>query len=173
MNLVSLLSEEGMPRSLLYAAAEECLLQPSLAQTASEPQDVDLALGRLASASLLTFSVDDSTVTAHRLTMRVTLERQAQEGSLAVLGAGVAELLLTVSKSLGQPWRNRPAARDAMQQVVALDEHLKPYVGDQEADVALTGTLLSLRNWVVGCLNDLGDNFALAHRIWPDAGPRL
>ena len=89
-------------------------------------ESIDEALGRLANASLLTFSVDDSTVAAHRLTMRVARERQAEDGSLAALGAGVAGLLSVVTQSLAEPWQNRPAARDAVQQIMALHEHLHP-----------------------------------------------
>jgi hypothetical protein len=83
--------------------------------------------------------VDDATVAAHRLTMRVAVERQAQDGSLTGLGAGIAGLLLVVTRALDQPWRNR-AARDAIQQIMALHEHLAPYLG--ERDDALTETLL-------------------------------
>ena len=71
-------------------------------------------LGRLADASLLTFSTDDATVAAHRLTMRVAVERQAREGTLAGLGTGVAALLKAVTDSLPEPWQNRAAARDAI-----------------------------------------------------------
>ena len=88
---------------------------------------------------------------AHRLTMRVAVGRQAQDGTLAGLGAGIAALLETVTESLPEPWQNRPAARDAIQQIMALHEHLAPYLGDQDA--ALTGTLLRLRSWASWCLN--------------------
>ncbi len=69
---------------------------------------------------------------AHRLTMRVAVERQAQDGTLAGLGAGVAALLTAVTESLPEPWQNRPAARDAIQQIMALHEHLAPYLGEQD-----------------------------------------
>jgi hypothetical protein len=62
----------------------------------------------------------------HRLTMRVAVERQAQGGSLAGLGAGIAGLLRVVTESLTEPWQNRPAARDAVQQIMAIHEHLAP-----------------------------------------------
>jgi tetratricopeptide (TPR) repeat protein len=99
-------------------------------------------------------------VAAHRLTMRVAVERQAQHGTLAGLAAGVAGLLLVVTQSLDQPWQNRAAARDAIQQIMALHEHLAPYLGEQDA--ALIETLLRLRGWAIWCLNDLGDSFAQA-----------
>ena len=97
---------------------------------------------------------------AHRLTMRVARERQAQEGSLAALGAGIADLLSVVTQSLAEPWQNRPAARDAVQQIMALHEHLAPYLDEQDA--AVTETLLRLRGWAIWCLNELGGSFAQA-----------
>jgi hypothetical protein len=134
----------GISRQLLYAAGQRGLLHPGTG-TAAGPQCIDAALGRLASASLLTFSVDDTTVAAHRLTMRVAVERQAQDRTLAGLGAGIAALLLAVTQSLTQPWQNRAAARDAIQQIMALHEHLAPYLGEQ--DGAVTEGLMQLRGW--------------------------
>jgi tetratricopeptide (TPR) repeat protein len=160
INVIALLSTAGVSRALLYAAGEQGLLQHPGAETAAAAPSVDEALGRLASASLLTFSVDDATVAVHRLTMRVTVERQAQDESLARLGEGVAGLLLVVAQSLAEPWQNRPGARDAVQQIMALHEHLAPYLGDQDA--ALTKSLLRLRRWAAWCLNELGDSFAQA-----------
>ena len=170
INVVALLSTAGVSRALLYAGGQQGLLQHpnvqrrrrvrSLRRAPAGPESIDEALGRLASASLLTFSVDDATVAAHRLTMRVATEHQARDGSLARFGAGVAALLGTVTESLAEPWQNRPAARDAIHQVMALHEHLAPYLDDQDAE--LTGTLLRLRSWAVWCLNELGDSFAQA-----------
>jgi tetratricopeptide (TPR) repeat protein len=99
-------------------------------------------------------------VTAHVLTMRVALERQAQDGSLGVLGAGIAARLEAVTESLPEPWQNRPATRDAIQQIMALHEHLAPYIS--ENDAALTETLLQLRGWALWSLNGLGDSSAQA-----------
>ena len=160
INVVALLSAAGVSRPLLYAAGQQGLLSHPGTGTAAGPESIDEALGRLASASLVTFSVDDATVAAHRLTMRVAVERQAQEGSLAGLGAGAAGLLSMVTQALDQPRQNRPAARDTVQQIMVLHEHLAPYLG--EPDAALTETLLRLRGWAIGCLNDLGDSFAQA-----------
>ena len=160
VNVVALLSAAGVSRSLLYAAGQQGLFQPSGTGAVAGPERIDEALGRLANASLLTFSTDDATVTAHVLTMRVAVERQAQDGSLAVLGAGIAALLEAVTESLPEPWQNRPATRDAIQQIVALHEHLAPHIS--EHDAALTETLLQLRGWALWSLNGLGDSFAQA-----------
>jgi tetratricopeptide (TPR) repeat protein len=160
VNVIALLSAAGVSRTLLYAAGQQGLLSPPGIQTSAGPGSVDKALGDLASASLLTFSTDDAAVAMHRLTMRVAVERQAQAGSLAGLGAGIAALLQMAAGSLTQPWQNRAAARDAVAQIMALHGHLAPYLAG--GDAALTQTLLGLRTWAVGCLNQLGDSFALA-----------
>jgi hypothetical protein len=170
VNVVALLSAAGVSRALLYAAGQQGLLgHPggqqrrrvrSRHRTLAGPQDIDQALGRLASASLLTFSVDGALVAAHRLTMRVATERQARDGTLAGLGAGVAVLLEAVTGALPEPWQNRPAARDAIGQIMALHEHLTLHLGGHDA--ALTETLLSLRSWAIWCLNELGDSFTQA-----------
>src|SRR6185312_12844272 len=124
-----------------YAAGHQGLLQPGT-DIAVGPEKIDEVLGRLANASLLNFSVDDTTVAMHRLTRRVAVERQAQDGGLADLGAGIAELLVEVTESLSEPWQNRPPARDAIQQIMTLQAHLAPYLGDRDA--ALIDTLLYL-----------------------------
>jgi tetratricopeptide (TPR) repeat protein len=160
VNMIALLSAAGVSRALLYAAGQAGMFQRPGDRTLAEPEKIDEALGLLANTSLLTFSRDDSTVSVHRLTMRVAVERQAQEGSLAGLGVAVAELLSVVSQSLTEPWQNPPAARDAVQQIVALYERLAPYLGDEDA--ALTERLLEQRAWAVWCLNELRDSFAQA-----------
>ena len=166
VNVVALLSAAGVSRALLYAAGQQGLLAPPGTGVAAGPERIDEALGRLASASLLTFSVDDAAVAGHRLTMRVAAERQARAGTLAGLGAGVAELLGAVADALPEPWQNRPAARDAIGQVMALHEHLAPRLGGRDA--AQTGTLLWLRGWVIWCLLELGDSFTQAIQYGQD-----
>ena len=160
INVVALLSSAGVSRELLYAAGDQGLLQPPGAGDQAEPDQIDQALAWLGRAALLTFSVDGATVSAHLLTMRVAVERQAGDGSLAALGAGIAKLLSVVTESLADPVRNRPAARDAVQQIMALHEHLAPYLGEQ--DTTLIETLLRLRGWAVWCLDELGDSSAQA-----------
>jgi tetratricopeptide (TPR) repeat protein len=160
INVVALLSTTGVSRALLYAAGQQGLFQHPGTETTAGPESIDEALGRLASVSLLIFSTEDATVAAHRLTMRVAVERQARDGTLAELGAGVAALLTAVTESLPEPWQNRPGARDAIQQIIALHEHLVPYLSEQDA--ALTETLLPLRGWAIWCLDELGESFAQA-----------
>ena len=87
------------------------------------PEVVDEALGRLAGSSLLTFSVDGGTVTAHRLVMRVIRERLAREGQLAATCQAAAAALEARAGSLRQAWQDRPARRDRVEQIMAVHEH--------------------------------------------------
>jgi tetratricopeptide (TPR) repeat protein len=150
VSLIALLSTSGVSRALLYAAGQQGLLSRPGA-VAVGPEAIDASLGRLASASLLIFSVDGSTVAAHRLTMRVAREQQIQDRSLRSLGQGVAELLSAVTQSLPEPWQNRPAALDTVQQIMALHEHVAADLSE------LVRTQLYLRGWALWCLNELDD----------------
>lgn len=92
LDLLAVLSADGVNRALLYAAAAEGALKEA-AKAGDVPVAVDLALARLAEASLLTFSADGSSVSAHRLVMRVVRELRAQEGGLATAAATVVRVL--------------------------------------------------------------------------------
>jgi tetratricopeptide (TPR) repeat protein len=161
VNVVALLSDAGVNRSLLYAAGDQGLLhRPGSSEDAPGPQSIDEALALLAGSSLLTFSTDDTTVAAHRLTMRIAVELQAQQDTLVRIATGVACLLESVADSLPEPSQNRGAARDAIRQIVALHDNVARHLGDKEGEP--NQTLLRLRRWTVWCLTRLRDNVPLA-----------
>ena len=91
MDLLAVLSAAGVRRSLIHAAAGEGLPGRDGPLAALAPEVADRVLARLAGASLLTFSVDGSSVTAHRLVMRVIRENLAADSALtAVCECGCA-----------------------------------------------------------------------------------
>jgi len=149
LEMVSLLSPEGVPRQLLYACGHADVWNATA-------EDIDEALGRLAGTSLVTFSGDDSTVLAHRLVTRVIRERAVHDGTAADLGMKTRRLLDGYRQSLGEVWQNRAAARDVVRQVAALVDHLGPHLGD--ANVAESQALLTLRGWALWCVIELGDS---------------
>ena len=156
MDVVSLLSTAGVARPFLHAAVMAgVLLVAGGEEDAGTPQ-IDEALGRLVNASLLTFSVDGFTVSAHRLVMRVARERRGRESTLIDLGSIICSLLSSAAQWLGQPWKNRLAAQDIIQQVAALNEHLLPYLHSDHNGVL--EHLLELRQWALGCMGELGDS---------------
>ena len=92
--------------------------------------------------------------------MRVVRERRAHDGTLAAVGSRICGLLFAVTRSLDQPWQNRPAARDTIQQVIALNEHLSSHLRDDHT--AVIEDLLGLRRWALWCMTDLDDSASQA-----------
>jgi hypothetical protein len=93
MDLVAVLSAAGVRRSLIHAAGREGLPGRDEPVPALGPEGVDRVLARLDGASLLSFSVDGSAVSAHRLVMRVIRENLAAGNSLSAVCAAAARLL--------------------------------------------------------------------------------
>jgi tetratricopeptide (TPR) repeat protein len=167
MDVVSLLSTTGVPRALLHAAGQAGLLAGSQKRRrkgrAVPPQVVDEVQARLVGASLLTFSGDGATVSAHRLVMRIVRERQVRHRDWPRLIVSTADLLEVVAGSLNPVWQYRLAAHDLVQQIVALVEHTAGYPGD--SDSAVTRRLLALRSRALVCLGELGDSPAQAVQL--------
>jgi tetratricopeptide (TPR) repeat protein len=155
MELLAVLSAAGVSRALVQAAARQGVLRRDGQAGELSPEVVDRALARLAGASLLTFSVDGSSVTAHRLVMRVIREQLAAGNSLTAICTAAAQLLEGLAESLSSTWhQNRAAARDLVEQTMALSESSAGY----PADGALVRRILRLRLWAVLFLNQLGDS---------------
>ena len=165
IELLAVLSPAGVRRALVHAAARQGVLAGDRQAGALPAEVVDRALARLAGASLLTFSVDGSSVIAHRLVMRVIREQLAAEDSLMAVCAGAARLLDGLAQPLSQTWhKDLAAVRDMVEQIMALSESS---VGCP-ADSALVGRILRLKGRAVWFLNHgiLGlrcANFAPTH----------
>ena len=159
MDLLAVLSPAGARRSLIHAAAWEGLPGRDGRLPGMAAESADGVLGRLAGASLLTFSVDGSAVSAHRLVMRVIRENLAADGALTMVCESTAEVLDELAASQWRNWfEDRAATRDLVEQILALDESAArcPPGGD------LDHRLLRLRGWAAGLLNFLGDSPAQA-----------
>jgi tetratricopeptide (TPR) repeat protein len=159
MNLLAVLSPSGVRRSLVHAASDSGLPGPEGPLPALTPEATDRALARLAGMSLLTFSVDGAAVTAHRLVMRVIRENLAATGSLRAVCGAVARLLRSQVTLLEQSWhRDRVAARDMVEQIMALEETARRLPADEDLD----RRLILLRGWALWFLISLGDSVAQA-----------
>jgi tetratricopeptide (TPR) repeat protein len=157
MELLAVLSAAGVRRALVQEAARQGVLERDGQPDELSPAVVDRALARLAGASLLTFSVDGSSVSAHRLVTRVIREQLAGGNSLAAVCKVAARLLDRLSEPLGQTWyENRGAVRDLVEQIMALSE----WSAGCPAGSALIRRMLRLRLWSVWSLNCLGDSAA-------------
>ncbi len=159
MELVAVLSATGVGRILVHAAGRHGVLYRNGQSGELAPEVVDRALARLARSSLLTFSVDGSSVIAHRLVMRVVREQLAARNSLMVVCAAAAQLLDGLAESLRESrHENRGAIRDLVDQIMALYESS----AGCPPDSTLIRRLFRLRVWAVFFLNQLGDSVAQA-----------
>ena len=159
MGLVAVLSAAGVRRSLIHAAAQEGLADRDGPLPALAPEVADRVLARLAGASLLTFSLDGSAVSAHRLVMRVIRENLAAGGALTAVCQSAAWLLDGLAASLDERWhQDRAATQDLVEQIMALDESAArcPPGSDLDRD------MIRLRLWATSFLVDLGDRTAQA-----------
>ena len=159
MGLLAVLSATGVVRSLIQAAAEKGLPGRDGPLPALAAEAADRVLARLAGSSLLTFSLDGSAVTAHRLVMRVIRENLAVDGALASVCESAARLLDGLAASRWENWHEDQAAtRDLVEQIMALVESAArcPTGGD------LDRLVLRLQVWASALLGQLGDSAAQA-----------
>ena len=149
MEIMAVLSAAGVRRELLYDVGQAGLL-PGGGETGVPPAVIDAVLAQLVERSLLTFSLDRQTVSAHRLVMRVVHDGLVrQERLIDVFGAAAAALHVR-ARALEES-RDRPALRDIAEQITALGSV-------DNADEELSGLLLRLRSWALYYLNELGDS---------------
>jgi len=146
MHLIAVLSGAGVRRDLLHAAGKAGLLGGGR-QT---PAEVDAALDKLASMSLLTISLDGQIVIADALVARVVRDRLSRR-QLADVCRRAASLLEALARSLSRS-SDRLAVRDVTEQVTALAE------AASHADPELTRVLLQLRFLALYHLIELGDS---------------
>ena len=156
MGLVAVLAESGVPRRLLHLAASTGALGDDRVGAA----EVDAGVGDLADASLLGFTVDDESVVAHRLVMRVARERLAAEGGLPAVLDSAVEVLAGVAGGIGEAWRDPAGVRDLAGQVSAVVACLAAHPDVLAGEMPVG--LLRLRLQSVHLLNMLGDSTGLA-----------
>ena len=157
MEVLSVLSAAGVRRNLLHAAGQAGALATG-SGTEMGSAVVDEALGRLAEASLLTFSLDGQMVAVHRLVMRVVRDELARQGRLAAVCRDMVSVLQARAEALDGS-DDRAAMRDMPEQITALRGNAVPAY---EADDELAKMLLRLRWWAVHYLYELGDSIVQA-----------
>jgi hypothetical protein len=157
MDLLAVLSAAGVRRALVHEAGRQGVLDRDGQPSELPAEVVDRALARLAGVSLLTFSVDGSSVSAHRLVMRVIREQLAGRNSLTAACTAAEQLLDGLAESLDLTWHeDRGAVRDLTEQILALSESS----AGCPADSAIARRMIDLRSWAVRFLNRLGDSAA-------------
>ena len=159
MDLLAVLSAAGVSRSLVHTAAGAGLPGRDGPLAALAPEEVDRVLARLAGTSLLTFSLDGSAVTAHRLVMRVIRENLAADNALTMVCESAARLLDGLAEARWKNWHeDRAATRDLVEQITALDESAARCPPGSDLDARM----LRLQGWATGLLSFLGDSAAQA-----------
>jgi tetratricopeptide (TPR) repeat protein len=162
MDLLAVLSAAGVRRSLVYESVRVGLPGRDQPLAGLSPEVVDGVLARLAGASLLTFSLDGSAVSVHRLVMRVIRENLAASNALLAVCDTAAELLGTMAESLRETWhKDRAAARDLVEQIMALYESS----ADCPPGGALERRILGLRLFATMFLGELADSAGQAIAI--------
>jgi tetratricopeptide (TPR) repeat protein len=157
MDLLAVLSATGVRRSLIHASGGDGLPGRDGPLPALAPEVADRVLGRLAGTSLLTFSLDGSSVSAHRMVMRVVRENLAAGNALSVVCQTAARLLDGLAASRAKNWHeDRAATRDLVEQIMALDESAAGCPPGSD----LNYRMLGLQGWAAGFLNRLGDSAA-------------
>jgi tetratricopeptide (TPR) repeat protein len=148
MEIMAMLSAAGVRREVLYDAGQSASLGGGDEAGVPAPV-VDAVLAELVERSLLTFSLDRQTVSAHRLVMRVVRDGLLRQGRQAdVWEAAATALHLRARALVGSG--DRLALRDIAEQVTALGSIV---VSDSEL-----GMLIRLRSWALYYLNELGDS---------------
>jgi tetratricopeptide (TPR) repeat protein len=159
MDLLAVLSASGVPRTLVHAAGQAGFPGRERPLAGAAGEVVDGALARLAGASLLTFSLDGSSVSVHRLVMRVIRENLAASGGLTAVCKMAAQLLDGLAGSLREDWhQDRAAVRDLAEQIMALDESS----ANCPADSSLEPRMIRLRWWAAWLLGRLAESTAQA-----------
>jgi tetratricopeptide (TPR) repeat protein len=155
MGLMAVLSPAGVPRTLLRAAASQGLPAENGPPVQLTQDALDRVLARLSGASLLTFSVDGTSLSAHRLVMRVIRDQLAEKGTLTTACQTAAQLLDTQTQALGRTWaEDRAAVRNLVEQITALYESMAQCPDQGE----LPRRMLRLRLRCTVFLNNLGDS---------------
>jgi tetratricopeptide (TPR) repeat protein len=167
MGLLAVLSPGGVRRIVVHEAAGQGVLRRDGDPDELSAEAVDRALAKLAGASLLTFSVDGSNVSAHRLVMRVIREQLAAGDSLVRVCAAAARLLDELTGSVGPGWRwyeHRAVILDLVEQTMALYESSAGCPPDND----LAYRMMGLRSWAIRALNQVSNLTAKSIQIGED-----
>jgi tetratricopeptide (TPR) repeat protein len=159
MDLLAVLSAAGVRRSLVHASGQGGLPGRDGPLAGLGPEAVDAVMARLAGTSLLTFSLDGTSLSAHRLVIRVIRENLAAAGSLTAVCEVAAQRLDELANGLTATWhQDRAGARDLVEQILALDESSAACPAGSD----LERRMLRVKGWATLFLLHLGDSTAQA-----------
>ena len=120
MGLLSVLSAEGVDRSVLAGLAVVPIGCLAIASPRTWDEAVDQVLGRLVGGSILTRSETGQAFSMHRLVSRVVRERDEADGRLLSTLRVAVDLLQGASDSREDGWLRREAGSQLVEQVSAV-----------------------------------------------------
>jgi tetratricopeptide (TPR) repeat protein len=147
LDLLAVLSADGVPRELLHAAGERRSIATGR---------IDAALGGLREASLIMLSIEDQWATMHRFTQQVVRDRARHNGTLSATIATAAATVDHLREDLEGlddlegfiellvPREKMAAKANLIQQVAALWERVTPELLGK-SNASLIESLLYLR----------------------------
>lgn len=173
MDLVSVLSAAGTPRATLHAAGELGILTPNENHRKCAAEETDQALALLSGASLLTFSLDGTSVIPHRLIMRAVRERLIRKQRLADVCTAASRVLDKQAASLeaAYPDADRSTMRDVLEQITAIRLNSMPCGNDTSKE--LRDLSLKLGAWALYLFKQLAENVRQATELGESLLPGL
>jgi tetratricopeptide (TPR) repeat protein len=155
--VAGLLSPAGTSRTLLAAAVGR------------EPAEVDAALQHAGAWSLLTWSVDQTAVVAHRLVMRVIREHAAADATLAQAAQDAISGLDAMLPAAEDAWQHPGVMQEFVTQATALAGHLDAFPGllDGSAEQDML-VLLAWAGWYLSEVSDITRAIPLLERTLAD-----
>ena len=172
IRLMSVLSAEGVDRSLFTGLAAVAGTVTSDCLPLHGDEAVDQVLGRLVGASILTRSDTGRAFMMHRLVSRVIRERDRSSGELLPALDIATNLLHHFKIPEEERWKRRDEGIRLVEQIKAVWTSFSSSINsDDPAFRDISGKLLSLRNWSISQLIDASDvhqAILLAAAVLPD-----
>ncbi|MET8574306.1 FxSxx-COOH system tetratricopeptide repeat protein [Streptomyces sp. NPDC005012] len=144
LQVLAFLSPTGIQRPLLRQLLDSLT-----------PVDLDQALGSLAEASLITYSVDRGSVMMHRLVQRVVRDREEEAGTIDETVVLLVSRLRACTFSSSSAWKRRSDGLHICEQIIALTAHTARKGGTARPWEV---ELLRARSWARGFLADAMEN---------------
>ena len=172
VGVMSVLSAEGVDRSLLAGLSAAPITAPSVSSPPAWDEAVDQVLGQLVGGSILTCSETGHVFSMHRLVSRVVRERDEADGeSLSPLHVAM-DLLQELEVPEEEGWLRRETGSQLVEQVSAVWAAFSSLAdADDPQFREITERLISLRNWSVSQLAvaaDLSRAISLAVTVVSD-----
>lgn len=117
---------------------------------------LDRSLGDLADASLIAYSIDRSTVIAHRLVQRIIRDHGAATGSIESVTENIVQYFLRSRIPRAHSWEERVDGFQLVEQIAATSRHIQMSLAQRDKDLVLA--LIEARVWSLYFLSEVRDD---------------